>query len=92
VASSRWQEQQRARMRTGSGDSRPATYGLMPPGMGDAGLMNDGDLYGVFLPHNIWAVYADRLAVEAAKILDPTPGEDHFTDADLGSPALAAAA
>ncbi|MCY2989545.1 MAG: hypothetical protein NTY19_16965 [Planctomycetota bacterium] len=69
VASSRWQEQQRARMRTGSGDNRPATYGLMPPGMGDAGLMNDGDLYGVFLPHNIWAVYADRLAVEAAKIL-----------------------
>ena len=72
VASSRWQEQQRARMRTGSGDNRPATYGLMPPGMGDAGLMNDGDLYGVFLPHNIWAVYADRLAVEAAKILGRT--------------------
>ena len=52
--------------------SRPATYGLMPPGMGDAGLMNDGDLYGVFLPHNIWAVYADRLAVKAAKILGRT--------------------
>ena len=41
----------------------------MPPGMGDCGLMNDGDLYGVFLPHNIWAVYADRIALEAAEIL-----------------------
>ncbi len=72
AASSRWQEQQRVRMRTGSGVDRPVTYGLMPPGMGDAGLMNDGDLYGVFLPHNIWAVYADRLSIEAAKILGRT--------------------
>ena len=70
VASSRWQEQQRARTRTAAaGADRPLCYGLMPPGMGDAGLMNDGDLYGVFLPHNIWAVYADRLAVDAAKTL-----------------------
>ena len=37
--------------------------------MGDAGLMNDDDFYGVFFPHNILAVYADRLAVEAASIL-----------------------
>ena len=72
AASSRWQEQQRARTRTGGGKDRPVTYGLMPPGMGDAGLMNDGDLYGVFLPHNIWAVYADRLSVEAAKLLGRT--------------------
>ncbi|MGA2033894.1 MAG: hypothetical protein ABSF26_06325 [Thermoguttaceae bacterium] len=71
AASSRWQEHERLRMRT-RGCPRPVTYGLMPPGMGDAGLMNDGDLYGVFLPHNIWAVYADRLALEAAKILGRT--------------------
>jgi len=69
VASSRWQESERARTRVMQGKERPAAYGLMPRGMGDAGLMNDGDLYGVFIPHNIWAVYADRIAIEAAEIL-----------------------
>jgi hypothetical protein len=69
VASSRWQQRQRSRTRTSTGVQRPVTYGLMPPGMGDAGLMNDDDPYGFFLPHNIWAVYADRLACDAAKIL-----------------------
>ncbi len=44
----------------------------MPRGFGDCGLMDDDDLYGVFLPHNIWAVYADRLTVEAAEILGKT--------------------
>ena len=44
----------------------------MPRGFGDGGLMDGDDLYGVFLPHNIWAVYADRLAVEAAEILGRT--------------------
>jgi len=69
AASSRWQESERARTRVMNGAKRPVTYGLMPRGMGDAGLMNDGDLYGVFIPHNIWAVYADRLSVEAAELL-----------------------
>jgi hypothetical protein len=69
LANSRWQETQRKRMRPKTGAERPITYGLMPRGMGDCGLMDDGDLYGVFLPHNIWAVYADRLALEAATIL-----------------------
>jgi len=44
----------------------------MPRGFGDGGLTDGDDLYGVFLPHNIWAVYADRLAVEAAEILGRT--------------------
>ena len=69
IASSRWQERERARTRVTSGTERPLTYGLMPRGMGDCGLKDGDDLYGVFLPHNIWAVYADRLAVEAAEIL-----------------------
>ena len=30
------------------------TYGLMPRGFGDCGLDNADDMYGVFLPHNIW--------------------------------------
>ena len=59
VASARCQQRQRARI----------PNGLMPPGMGDAGLMNDDDFYGTFLPHNIWAVFADRLALEAGRIL-----------------------
>ena len=68
IASSRWQERQRQRTRI-SGSENSATYGLMPRGFGDCGLMNDDDLYGVFFPHNIWTVYADRCSLEAAKIL-----------------------
>ncbi len=67
-ASSRWQHQQRAKMKK-AGTEDSLTYGLMPRGFGDAGLMNDDDLYGVFIPHNIWAVYADRCSLEVAEIL-----------------------
>lgn len=71
LASSRWQETQRARSRTlDATGQRPLTYGLMPRGMGDGGLMDGNDLYGVFYPHNIWALYADKLALEAARILN----------------------
>jgi hypothetical protein len=73
LACSRWQEKQRARTRlTDAAGQRPLTYGLMPRGMGDAGLMDGDDLYGVFYAWNIWAVYADKLALEAAKILNKT--------------------
>ena len=44
----------------------------MPRGMGDGGLWNDGDLYGVFFTHNIWAVYGDKCSLEAAEILGKT--------------------
>jgi hypothetical protein len=71
TASSRWQESQRAHMRPAN-DKHSPTYGLMPRGFGDAGLMNDSDNYGIFFPHNIWAVYADRCSVEAAEILGKT--------------------
>ena len=69
LASSRWQETQRVKMRVMDGPAKSPTYGLMPRGMGDAGLMDGDDHYGVFLPHNIWAVYADQVAVEVAGIL-----------------------
>ena len=72
VASSRWQERQRRATRAMENGARPFTYGLLPRGMGDAGLWDDQDPYGVFLPHNIWAVYADKLTVEAAEILEQT--------------------
>ncbi len=70
-ASSRFNERLRARSRTATGP-HSLTYGLMPRGFGDCGLMNDGDTYGVFLPHNMWAVYADRCSLEAAQILGKT--------------------
>ncbi|MDI1249646.1 MAG: hypothetical protein PSV13_12350 [Lacunisphaera sp.] len=69
LASSRWQERARQRTRTLVDGVKPLNYGLLPPGMGDCGLKNDASLYGVFLPHNIWAVYADALTLEAAEIL-----------------------
>ncbi|HOD49274.1 MAG TPA: hypothetical protein PLM14_03265 [Candidatus Hydrogenedentes bacterium] len=72
LASSRHKEQQRARTRLLVDGQRPLTYGLMPRGMGDCGLKDGDDLYGVFLPHNIWAVYADRVTLEAAEILGKT--------------------
>ena len=67
--SSHWQERQRARTRVLEDGTKPLTYGLLPRGMGDCGLMDGDDLYGVFLPHNMLAVFADALTVEAAEIL-----------------------
>jgi len=69
AASSRWQESQRKRTRILLKGKHPLTYGLMPRGMGDGGLKDDDDPYGVFLTHNILAVYADAMTVEAARIL-----------------------
>jgi hypothetical protein len=71
IASSRWQDSQRARMRIGDNE-HSLTYGLMPRGFGDCGLKNNEDNYGVFFPHNIWSVYADRCSLEAAEILGKT--------------------
>ncbi len=68
-ASSRWQEARRASTRVLEHGQRPVTYGLMPRGMGDCGMMNGNDYFGVFYPWNFLAVFADRLAVEAAEIL-----------------------
>lgn len=73
AASTRWQGSQRARTRLLVDGDKPLTYGLLPRGMGDGGLMGeDGSYYGVFLPHNILAVYADALTVEAAELLGRT--------------------
>lgn len=70
LAASRWQHRMRQRTRTMNPDgSRPLTYGLMPMGMGDGGLKNDGSYYGIYYTHNIWPVYADSLAYRAALTL-----------------------
>ncbi len=68
LASSRWQERERRRTRV-TGADRPLNAGLLPPGMGDCGLKNDDSFYGVFLPHNFWAVYADQQSLAAAEEL-----------------------
>ncbi len=65
-ASSHWQETMRAKTRNAVD---PLVRGLMPRGMGDCGLKDGDDLYGVFIPHNIWAVYADKLTLQAARLL-----------------------
>ncbi len=69
LASARWQERARQRTRVLVDGRKTLDYGLLPRGMGDGGLRNDGGHYGVFLPHNIWAVFADRLTFEAAEAL-----------------------
>ena len=69
LASTRWQERARARTRVERDGRRTLDYGLMPPGMGDAGLMNGDSFYGVFLPHNIWALFGDEETLRAAEIL-----------------------
>ncbi len=66
VASTRWQDAMRSKTRA---ELNNVNRGLMPRGMGDCGLKDGDDLYGVFIPHNIWSVYADKLSVEAARIL-----------------------
>jgi hypothetical protein len=72
LASSLFQEKQRARTRVLDKGVHPLNYGLMPRGQGVCGLDNDGDWYGVFIPHNILSVYADSLSLEAAWILGKT--------------------
>lgn len=72
LASSRWQERARQRTRRLDHGAKPLNYGLLPRGMGDGGLKNDDSLYGVFIPHNIWAVYADQQTLQAANELGLT--------------------
>ncbi len=63
AANSRWQGLKRGQTRA-SGE--PSVRGLMPRGMGDCGLMNGSDYFGVFYAHNILSIFADRLSTEAA--------------------------
>jgi hypothetical protein len=70
LACSRWQKSQRLKTRKDINGKKTLTYGLMPRGMGDGGMMDGKSLYGVFYTHNIWAVYNDSLAYNAAVILN----------------------
>jgi len=70
LSSSRWQEKQRMSTRVLNNGNKGPTFGLMPRGMGDCGLINGNDYFGIFYPHNFFAVFADRLTLEAAEILE----------------------
>jgi hypothetical protein len=61
-----WQNAMRSTTKT---DPASPYYGLMPRGMGDGGLMNGNDYFGVFYPHNCLSVFADKMTLKAAEIL-----------------------
>jgi hypothetical protein len=63
---------QRSARKESMHDAGSPFYGLMPRGMGDGGLRNGSDYYGVFYPSNIMSVAADGLTLEAAEILGKT--------------------
>lgn len=54
--------------RTDPGGHRIRGYGLIQPTMHDCG-MNDATGTGVFIPHNTWAVYADKVTLDVARWL-----------------------
>lgn len=70
LACSRWQDREREKSKKLIQGEKALTYGLMPPGMGDGGLMNGSSYYGIFYTHNIWAVFEDSLAYRAALMLN----------------------
>jgi hypothetical protein len=72
LACARWSEKMRAYSRKPYEGEKPLNYGFMPRGMGDCGLWNDKDYYGIFIPHNIWSVYSSLIAADVAQILGKT--------------------
>ena len=63
----RWHAKRREQQRRTGPDGRPIRgYGLIQPTMHDCG-MNDATGTGVFIPHNTWAVYADKVALDVAR-------------------------
>ena len=70
----RWHAKRRERQRRTGPDGRPIRgYGLIQPTMQDCG-MNDATGTGVFIPHNTWAVYADKVALDVARVLGENEG------------------
>ncbi len=70
--SARWHAGRREQQRRTGPDGHPIRgYGLIQPTMHDCG-MNDASGTGVFIPHNTWAVYADKVALDVARLLGKT--------------------
>lgn len=68
LASSRWSQKQRDKTKILNSKDSPE-WGLMPRGMGDCGLLNGNDLFGVFYPHNFIHCFGLEIAAWAAKEL-----------------------
>ncbi|HHT94407.1 MAG TPA: hypothetical protein GXZ71_00695 [Clostridiaceae bacterium] len=68
LASARWSKAQREKTKKKNSPDSPE-WGLMPRGMGDGGLKNGDDLFGVFYPHNFMHCMGLEAAVWAAKEL-----------------------
>lgn len=68
LASARSHECQRATTRRLEDGKRTSSYGMLVGGLVDCG-MSDPTGRRLFYAHNIWAVFGDRLALEAAKTL-----------------------
>ena len=71
LAASRWHERRRAESRRLENGRRTTAYGMLAGGLIDCG-MADPSGRALLYPHNIWTVYGDRLALEAAEILGKT--------------------
>ena len=70
LASARWSNKQRSKSKMEFDEGKkPLTWGLMPRGLGDCGLMNGDDLFGVFYPSNFGHCMGLEIAVWAAKEL-----------------------
>ncbi|MCL5099105.1 MAG: carboxypeptidase regulatory-like domain-containing protein [Candidatus Omnitrophica bacterium] len=68
LSSSRWHEKRRSQSRREENGKPMRGYGLIQPTMQDCGMI-DKSGKGVFIPHNIWTVYADRITLETARRL-----------------------
>lgn len=74
LASARWSQKQREatkkkHMPADRSKNDPPEWGLMPRGMGDCGLNDHGDLFGVFYPHNFLHCMGLECAAWAAEEL-----------------------
>ncbi len=74
LASARWSQKQREltkkkHMPEDGSEHYPPEWGLMPRGMGDCGLHDNGDFFGVFYPHNFWHCLGLECAAWAAEEL-----------------------
>jgi hypothetical protein len=68
LAGSRWHEKRRIQSRREENGRPIRGYGLIQPTMQDCGMI-DKSGNGVFVPHNSWAVYADKITVQTARLL-----------------------
>ncbi len=60
-------------------DKNSSHYGFMPFGMGDCGMMDGGEFYGYYYPHNFLAIGADKISIEIANILGEAEDAKVFT-------------